>query len=505
MKKRQIFINAAMSVIQTVIISVVLFVLYKYLLNTIGVKQLGIWSLVLATTSVTQIANLGLSGSIVKFVAKYIARGEYENVSDIIQTVTLSVGIFIGVALLIGYPIVKWVLGLVIPAESIPIALSVLPYALLALWIMVITGVFQAGLDGYQRIDIRSYLLIAGAVLNLLLCFLFVPKYGLMGVAYARIIQNITIFLSSWFLLKRYLPLLPVFPYKWNKRLFKETINYGINFQIISVTRMFYDPVTKALLSKFGGLSMVGYYAMANNMITQLRALIVSANQVLVPAIADLKEKTPQKIKSVYITSYQLLFYLALPLFSLIAVYTPLISKLWIGHYERIFIVSGTLLAIGWFGNTLSVPAYFSFMGIGDLRWNVIGQVSIALVNAGVGFLLGILLGGTGVVIGWVLSLALGSCIIYISYNIIHKIHLTQILPEPSRMISIVCLFGTFFICIIQSKFNYTSNATIVNSIIILLFSLTIFVLLWLHPMRKRIMGWILSELLNKKSEKGFN
>ncbi|MCP2619681.1 oligosaccharide flippase family protein [Candidatus Aminicenantes bacterium AC-334-K16] len=115
------------------------------------------------------------------------------------------------------------------------------------------------------------------------------PKYGLKGVAYARVIQNLIILIFSWFFLRKYLPLLPVFPYKWDKKLFREIVGYGINFQIISVARMLYDPITKALLTKFGGLSLVGYYEMANKLIYQIRSLKVSANQILVPAFADLK------------------------------------------------------------------------------------------------------------------------------------------------------------------------------------------------------------------------
>ncbi len=86
MQKRQILINAFMSIVQIIIISAVLFILYKFLLNTIGVEQLGIWSLVLATTSVSQIASFGLSGSVVKFVAKYIAKEDEKSVSEVIQT-----------------------------------------------------------------------------------------------------------------------------------------------------------------------------------------------------------------------------------------------------------------------------------------------------------------------------------------------------------------------------------------------------------------------------------
>jgi len=498
-QKRQVLINAIMSMTQVAITGGILFVLYRFLLKTIGIEQLGIWSLVLATTAVTQIANLGLSGSVVKFVAKYIARGENENVSGVIQTAFLSVGIFVALILMIGYPIAKWILGLVIPPESLPPALAILSYAFLALWIMIVTSIFQAGLYGHQRIDIHSILLMGGAFLHLLLCFMLVPRYGLMGIAYARVIQNFTILISSWILIKRYVPLLPIFPSKWNKKLFKEIIKYSMSFQVMTIANMLYDPTTKILLSKFGGLSMVGYYEMANKMIIHLRTLIVSANQVLVPVIADLKERTPKKIQSIYLNSYRLIFYLALPLYSLIIVSMPIISEMWIGRYERIFVLFGVLLAMGWFLSTLKAPAHIANLGIGKLRWNVVSHIAIGLLNVGLGFLLGIFYGGVGVVIAWSVSLALGSSIIYLSYHIKHKIPLIELLPKTSKLIIVACLIGVIFTLIMQNKLNHSLNGIELNSIIILSFLIIIFIPFWVHPMRKHLMGWVTNELLNKK------
>ncbi|MFX0136890.1 MAG: oligosaccharide flippase family protein [Candidatus Hodarchaeota archaeon] len=498
MQKQQILINASMSVAQIVIISGILFVLYRFLLNTIGVEQLGIWSLVLATTSITQIANFGLSGSVVKFVAKYIARRENEKISGVIQTAAISVSIFVGFILLIGYPIAKWILGLVIPLAFIPVAHAILPYAFFALWIVAITGIFQAGLDGYQRIDIRCILLIGAAGFHLLLCFILAPTYGLMGLAYARVFQSIIIFISSWIFLKRYFPLLPILPYKWDKGLFKEMIGYGINFQIITVASMFYDPITKALLSKFGGLSMVGYFEMASKMVQQLRALIISANQVLVPAIANLQEKIPEKVQSVYLTSYRLLFYLSFPLYSLIIIFTPLISELWIGRYEKIFVNFGILLAIGWLLNTLAGPAYFAYLGIGNLRWNVAAHLSIATLNAGLGVLLGLFYDGIGVVVAWVVGLTLGSSIIYLSYHIRHKIRLIELLPKASRIIIIACLISILSALIIHHNLNNSLNLIVLNSLILISFLIIVFIPFWLHPMRKNLIRWINYELLKR-------
>jgi O-antigen/teichoic acid export membrane protein len=496
-EKRQLFINAIMSVVQTVGTGVILFILYRYLLKVIGVQQLGIWSLVVATTSVSQIAGFGLSGSVVKFVAKYIARGEDEKVSGVIQTGMISIAVLTGVVLVAGYPIAKKFLYLVIPHEHLARAFSILPSAFIAFWLLMVNSTIQSSLDGYQRNDLKSSVMIVGSIIHLSLCFLLAPSYGLLGVAYARVTENFSVSFCSWLLLRKRLSSLPFIPYKWNRKLFKEIFSYGVNVQIMTGVTMLYDPVTKAFLSKFGNLSMVGYYEMASKMVWQFRGLIVSANQVLIPVIANLQERIPEKIKDVYLTSYKLLFYLSFPLYSFIIVCLPLISELWIGYYERDFVLYTIFLSAGWFLNTLSAPAYFANMGTGELRWNTISHFSIAFANAGLGYSLGVFTGGMGVVIAWVISLAIGSSLISIPYHKKHNIQLTILFPKDSIVIAIACLFGIIFTLGILTKLQFNSNIIISNIIIILMFLVIIIIPIWLHPMRKHLASWIHHELLN--------
>jgi O-antigen/teichoic acid export membrane protein len=499
MEKRRLLINAIISVVQIIVISLALLIVYKFLFKTIGVKQLGIWSVVMASSSITQIANFGLSGSVVKFVAKYVARNEEKNVSLVIQTATISLATFIGLVLLICYPLIKWILSIVIDAESISTAESILPFALLSLWIMMVSSVFQAGLDGYQRIDLRSIILIASTIVYSVLVFLITPILGLNGLLLSQICQNLLILISSWILLRKFVRLLPIFPFKWDKDSFKEIVGYGVKFQIITATTMFYDPTTKALLSKFGGLSMVGYYEMASKMIQQIRALIVSANQVLVPTFADLYERNPEKIKNVYLASYRLLFYLSVPLYSLVLICAPFISELWIGHYENSFVLFAILLGIGWFLNTLAGPAYFANLGIGELRWNVLGHILIAVLNAMLGIILGRFYGGNGVVIAWSLSLGVGSSLIYLTYHLRHRIALAELVPRASRVMLLICLMGIFLTYMFLPEVDQNYVVNIRNNIFnAMLFSLIIAILLWVHPMRKNLLEWINQCILDK-------
>src|SRR5271154_6628635 len=146
MKHRQLLLNALTTLAQVIGSAATLFFLYRYLLRTIGIEQLGIWSLVLATTSVVTLANQGFSTSIVKFVAQYAARDSADDVSALLQTALISIG-FALVVISIGlYPGARWILGIVLPQSRVAAAYAILPFAFASLWINILGGILQAGL-----------------------------------------------------------------------------------------------------------------------------------------------------------------------------------------------------------------------------------------------------------------------------------------------------------------------------------------------------------------------
>ncbi len=485
MNKRRVFANAGMSILQTVVTGWVLFFLYRFLLRTIGVEQVGLWSLLLATTSVANIASFGLSGGIVKFVAKYAAREEPGTVSRLIQTAAISLAVFMAVVLAASYPLIKTILSLVVPASSYELAVRLLPWAFLSFWIMLLMGILQAGLDGYQKITVRSTLLMGGTVLHFSLCLILAPRYGLFGVAYSSVIQNLAVLIGCWIMLRHYFRELPLFPREWDRNLLKEILSYGVKFQAITILSMFFEPLTKALLSRFGGLSMLGYYEMAIRLVYKMRELIYSATQTLVPAIADLQERDPGRIHSVYRRAYQVLFFLGLPLFTLLIIGSPLVSRLWIGHYESIFVSFSIILSVSWFINILELPASVAYMGRGELRPLIFGYGAMAVINSALGFILGMAFGGYGVIFGRAVALIVGTAIIYISYQRWNRLPLAGVLPADLSRLSLACLvsFAIFMVLFLTPDLFAEGEALI--WVIPFLAGLFIFVPFWRHPTRK--------------------
>src|SRR5690606_8495248 len=144
-----------------------------------------------------------------------------------------------------------------------------------------------------------------------------------------------------------------------------------------------------ALLSKFGGLAMVGYYEMASRLVLQLRSLIVNANQVVIPVVAEAKETNVGFIKELYLKTFSIILFLNIMLTSAIVIAAPVISHLWIGQFIPFFIFTVILNSVIVFVNISSNPAYFSFLGEGKLNWLIYSYLSVTIINVAAGYILG--------------------------------------------------------------------------------------------------------------------
>lgn len=486
-RSRQVAINAITSIGHVVVIGGLFFLLYRYLLATLGVEHFGVWVIVMAATSVTRISDLGLSTSVVKFVARYVARGDRDTAAAVVQTAVLSVAGSTAVVLAIGFPLAQLLLRAAAPEGALGVAEAILPFAVLSLWITLLTGILLGGLDGCQRIDLRNIVLVGSQALHLVAAVLLVPRFALMGLAYAQVLQAVITLGVTWPLLRRQLPRLSLSGSRWRRDLFREMIGYGLNVGVGSVANLLYDPTTKILLAKFGGLAMTGYYELASRLISQCRALIVSTNQVLIPVFADLHETSPGRIRALYRDSYRLLLYVGLPFFTAVIAVLPIVSEIWIGRYEAAFVVFATLLAVGWFLNTLNIPAYLANLGTGDLRSNTTANVLIAVLNAALGFSLGSAFGGTGVVVGWALALASGGGIVAVSYHRRNQIPLRELVPGESGVLAAAGVAGAAICVLMYSTVLAAGGAWVATAFILAICVLINIVPIWIHPMRKQL------------------
>lgn len=495
MDTKRVLRNTIVAASQAVVTGFTLFFLYRYVLDALGAESLGVWALVLATTSTASLANLGIASSTTKFVAQYIARDQTDRANTIIQTATVSVALILGLALPLLYPLLYKLIPFFIQTEArLPEAYLILPYALISFWLNSVSGVFQACIDGLQRVDLRGYILMASSVLYLVLVFILVPISGIEGLAQAQVIQAGILLIGSWGLLRYSMPSLPFIPFRWTRDTFKEILGYSLNFQVISITQLLLEPVSKALMSRFGGLSMLAYFEMAYRMVFQLRSLIAAGHQAIVPTIADAQERSPGQIQKIYRFSFKLLLFLVLLGMPFFMMLTPFISWIWIGEYNSTFILFANLLFIGWFLNLLANPAYFANLGTGELKWNVIGHIVIGTLNLALGIVLGQALGGLGITVGFVIAILAGSFIIMIAYHRRYHLSLVQLLGSKSLLLG-----GASIIALLATGYVFSRSFLDLSAIQVVLINTAIFLVItgwpaWRHPIPRNVLATLRSK-----------
>jgi O-antigen/teichoic acid export membrane protein len=387
--------------------------------------------------------------------------------------------------LILAYPLITAVFEYVLPEADVRLAREILIYVLAYIWLSSIAGLCQAGLDGCHRLDLRNIIAVSAMLALLGLTLLLVPVHGLLGLVYAQILQGCLTLFASWYLLRRQIKELPIFPCHWQYDRFIELLRYGFNFQLANLATLLCDPITKALLSKFGGPILAGYYEMASRMVLQIRSIVVAAIQAMVPAVASLNDSTPSKIPVFYRNAFQSVAYVSILVFCGIAILASLVSELWLGFFSSEFFVFTMILIIGWSFNTVTAPAFFANIGTGQLIWNTLGQAVIGVLNVLLGWTFGTVFGGVGVALAYLIALLVGSMLILFQFHSRHNILIRSLVGQDFAWLLLVGIAGGWL-----SFSTYASLRPTIGFVEVAVVTLVIFLLFivgpaWFHPMRR--------------------
>lgn len=413
--KQQTKKNVVFAGLQIVLSGISLFVLYKILLVQIGIELIGVWSIVMAFSAFLRTGDFGFAGSIVKFVSENVTKGDMKKVENIINTSITSVSVILGFLLIISYFIIPRFLPLFVSKEYLDLALELFPYSIISVWLAVLGTLVIFVFDGINRVDIRSSFLVVSNLLLVGLSIVAVYSFGFIGLGYAQVAHAGIQLLIAWILLNKHLKIESFSPFSFDFVLFKEMFSYSVHLQVASLMAMLLEPISKLFLGYFGTMSSVGYFEMANRLVMQVRNIIVNANQALVPMITKAHTEN-EDLKSSYMTTLKVLFVVSLCFYSFIGILTSFISEIWIGNYNQDFVYFTYILLISHGINTLAGAAYFTNIGTGNVKYNTISHLIMAIVNVTLGILLGYFYKDYGVITAYGLSLICGTIWLIINF-----------------------------------------------------------------------------------------
>jgi O-antigen/teichoic acid export membrane protein len=484
--------------ISNVLVSgVSLFLVYRYLLKTIGAEQLGIWSVVLAGASIAKVSELGMGGSITKFVATYRAEEKTEKAAVILETAFLSVSLIMGAIVVLSYPLFAMIVKWAVPIEQHSKALELLPWGLASIWFSTTMSIPQAGLDACSRFDQRNKIQIIMSCSYVGALVVVVPRFGLLGIAYCQVMQSMLTAAISYFLLRRNIRELRWVPTRWSYSHFREIIPFAATVQLGTLSALFFEPITKAMLSKWGGLSAAAYYEMASQMIAKFRAVMIAANQVITPIVSRLNVVDSGEILWTYTRHYRLTWAFSVPAYTILLIFLYPICQFWIGAMNSVFIEFCVALSVGYWFATINGPAYFTNLGTGDAKSNTLSLLVTGVINPFSTYLLGSFYGGTGVVLGSVSSLVFGAVLLIYMFHQKMKIGVKSMMPSESKVllvISIVAAVAAGEILGDVDAGDTILNTTAMAAVLVGIYSLAVVYIIRRSDLGELIFGYLVNK-----------
>ncbi len=261
------------------------FAIAPFLIHRLGDTGYGLWIVLGSLTSYFGLLDLGVRGSVGRYIAYYRARGDSERLSRTLSTAVfllLGVGTLAALGVLALVPAFPHIFE--VPADRIPEVSLALALVGLNLGLWLIANAFDATLWGCQRFDLLNKVDIPATLLRAGLTFYAVGQGGNL-VALALVTIAVTLFSGTIkavlsFRVARGLRLSPML---FGREAAREVLGYGFwNFcsSIAKITRAQLSPL---LIGSLLAVALITPFSVAGRLINYVAMGLAAVTGVLTP------------------------------------------------------------------------------------------------------------------------------------------------------------------------------------------------------------------------------
>jgi O-antigen/teichoic acid export membrane protein len=380
--------NMVSGVVTTVINTVVMVVAYPIYLHYLGYEKYGVWLVLATVLTFVQLSNLGIGPAVMKLVAEEYGRGNTKGIQSYVTTAIWTLAVTGCIALVVLILLAKPIIGLFkLGPENAALAERFLPYIGILTVYAFLTQILTAALSGMGRMDQANYRDSASRVISLgVTAVLLIYGYGIVSLLIGTATNYLLIHITSILLIRKIVSL-HILKFNWDIERFKKLVGFGGAVLGSSIVNMLFSPFNKLMLSRYAGVSTIPIYEIAFTGSMQIRCLAEVGLRALMPEISriggNMTTEARNRISQLNSRAMKLIFLLGIPMYgAIILVATPLL-KIWLGQKFveelpwpfRIMLVSA-------FVSLLGIPAYYTFLGLGRVRYILTTHIILSGVSA---------------------------------------------------------------------------------------------------------------------------
>ena len=283
-EKLQIVKNVSSSWFSLGVNIVVGVILTPYILHRLGDTANGIWVLIYSVTGYYGLFDLGIRSSIVRYVSKFTATGEREELAKLINTALFIYSCIGAVSMIVTLVVSSRVDHIFkIPPEFVGTAHWLLFMVGASVAIGFPAGVFSGFLDGLQEFYINNWTNITATILRGVFIVLALNHgYGLLMVAFITVILPFLSFILRAFVALWMCPIPFGFSYV-NRDTFRQIANYsGVTFMIMVAGRLKWKS-DELVIGTFLSAAAITYFNVGARIVDYAGQLVTALSQIYVP------------------------------------------------------------------------------------------------------------------------------------------------------------------------------------------------------------------------------
>lgn len=309
-------------------------IITPFIIRRLGEEHYGIWLIIFSILEYFWFFDLGLNTAVCVFCARYIAVKDYEKINQVICTALFY---FFMIALVI------WAISPVLAANAYRFLRVTPAYRNEFATLILITGIswglcvmlhlFLSALDGFQRFDLTSRVMVLQVVLRSAGYFLALKfGYGLIVMAEIFVATQILGYVLNFLNFRHAFPALRLAPSYVRLATFQDIFRYGLKSFVASLSTLALNQSGTLMVTHYLGAAAAGFYGLPSRLLQQpvdavSRVANVTRSSAAELSVTDKREATIAL--GTYTNRYSLTLFMVPAIFLLVYGY-PLLLR-WVG------------------------------------------------------------------------------------------------------------------------------------------------------------------------------
>lgn len=457
MKKRHTISSSLYTSAQFVVNTISLVFLYYEVLKFLGQHELGVWSMVTTLPTALTVFGSGVGGCILRHTPKHSTNMESRDFTKFFATGLLFNLLSASLIITLGFLFSDQILRFILSEKNVVQYKTIFFLALWNVFFKYVIVVVTTSLDGMQFFKARSLINIISSLLQIIFTIPAIYYFRLNGVLVLQLSQTLIILILSLIFIAR-TNLFNIYYFKPNWKYVKIILNEGKNFQLISLSVLFFEPVSKYFIKKYTNYDIVSMYDIAMRATTQLHSIINAGIQVIIPRVTELQALAKLNMVSFFLKANRLGILISSLMFSLLS-YVAIKSSVIIGfNNNNLFNFYIATLSLAFLICAISIVPYSILLGIGNTKIVLFSHLISSVINALLFTLISNRENSFTIIIPPFCSIVISAIFLEVYYIIKYKASIKYFLNELLISFSYILFNILILVISIYNKFNFVTE-----------------------------------------------